>query len=284
MLRRWKVITTSLGLGLLIRRLRKEQTAALAQVGRLYRTSSLEPGSVGSEPAPSDAVAQALASVAELEERLRVLSERLAGSLEADRRDFRATGSALGRGLIVVRGVLDRLVLRDEAGCARRALPERQIELGRRLLADPAALERVEPSDRQRLLEASAARARAEAERTELLAPFGNDPLPAWMRGAWDETRTFGRLLKDELTKKVYLRVPALAAMAVAWWITQRYTDSRFETNLNHFTGEGRAGLSSGEFELLTFWLPLVVSALVAHALAALTRRIRRRYAGESLA
>lgn len=273
----WKVVYTSLGLALLIRRLRKEETAALAQTGRLYRTASLE-----QDPGPAGPVAEALASVAELEERLRVLTERLAGSLEADRRDFRATGSALGQGLIVVRGVLDRLVLRDEAGCARRALPARQTELGRRVVGDPFALERLEPADRQRGLEASAARARAEAERAELLAPFDRDALPTWLRAALEELRTFGALLKDELTKKVYLRLPALAAMAAAWWVTQRYTDSRFEANLDRFTGEGRAGLSAGEYQLLSFWLPLVVAALVAHLMTALTKRIRRRYAGES--
>jgi hypothetical protein len=279
MLRRWKVVYASLGLALRIRRLRKEERAAMAQAGRLFRTASLEPG-----PAPAASVAEALASVAELEERLRVLTERLAGSLEADRRDFRATGSALGRALIVVRGVLDRLVLRDEAGCARRALPGRQIELGRRLLADEEGVARLAPADRQRLLEASAARSRAEAERHELLAPFGNDPLPGWARAILEEVRTFGRFLQDELTKKVYLRLPALTAMAAAWWITQRYTSSRFETSLNHFTGEGRAGLSAEQYELLSFTLPLVASALVAHLLAACTRRIHRRYAGESVA
>jgi hypothetical protein len=227
-------------------------------------------------------VAGALASVVELEERVRALTERLAGSLEADRRDFRATGSALGRALIVARGILDRLVLRDEAGTARRALPARQVELGRCVAADAAALERLPAADRRRVFEAGAARARAEAERRALLEPLGGSAWPAWLRAVLAELGTFGRFLREELTKKVYLRLPGLAAMGAAWWIAQRYTDSRFETRLNHFTGEGRAGLTRGEYELLSFWLPLVVAALVAHTLAALTKRVRRRYAGES--
>lgn len=275
MLRRWKILQESVALNRRLRRLRKEETAALAQAGRLFRTA-LEPGAT-----PGAGVSKALAEVIELEERARVLAERLAGSLEGDRRDFRATGSALGRGLIVARGILDRLVLRDEAGSARRELPERQIELGRRVASDADAHARLPAADRQRLLEAGAARARTEAERTELLAPLGGSAWPAWVRACLAELRTFGLFLQDELVKKVYLRLPALAAMAAAWWITQRYTDSRFETRLNHFTGEGRAGLSSGEYELLSFWLPLVASALVAHVLALVARRIRRRYAGE---
>jgi hypothetical protein len=275
MLPRWKVLQERLALNLRIRRLHKEETAALAQAGRLFRTG-LEPST-----APVGSVAEALASVIELEERARVLAERLAGSLESDRRDFRATGSALGRGLIVARGILDRLVLRDEAGTARRELPGRQIELGRRVAGDQTALAQLPAADRQRLLEARAVRARAEAERAELLAPHGSRPWPAWARTLGAELLTFTSFLRDELQKRVYLRLPALVAIAAAWWITQSYTASRFEARLNHFTGEGRAGLSPGEYELLSFGLPLVASAVVAHLLALLTRLVRRRYAGE---
>ncbi|HEX6884640.1 MAG TPA: hypothetical protein VF530_14795 [Planctomycetota bacterium] len=279
MLRRLQVLQASVALDLRLRRLRKEESAALAQAGRLFRTASAEPG-----PTPTGPVAAALAGVAELEERARVLTERLVSSLEADRRDFRATGSALGRGLIVVRGILDRMVLRDEAGGARRALPARQRELGQQVAEDGEALERLPAADRERLLAARAARVQAERQRTALLAPHGNDPLPPALRTLWGELRAFGTLLGDELTRKVYLRLPALAAMAAAWWLTQRYTTTRVESNLHRFTGEGRTGLSAGAYDLLSFALPLVVAALVAHLLASITRRIRRRYEGETLA
>lgn len=278
MLRRAQVLQASLALDLRLRRLRREESAALAQAGRLFRTASVELGT-----APSEPLATALAGVAELEERARVLTERLASSLEADRRDFRATGSALGRGLIVVRGILDRMVLRDEAGCARRALPARQRELGQRVAEDAGALARLPAADRERVEAARDARARAEQERATLLAPHGNHPLPPALRSLWGELRSFGALLRDELTRKVYLRLPALAAMGAAWWLTQRYTTARVESNLHRLTGEGRTGLSAGAYDLLSFALPLVVAALVAHLLAAVTRRIRRRYAGETL-
>jgi hypothetical protein len=101
------------------------------------------------------------------------------------------------------------------------------------------------------------------------------------MRASLEELGTFGGFLREELTKKIYLRLPALAAMAAAWWITAHFTSSRFESNLNRFTGEGRTGLSEAALEQLQFWLPLVVAALVAYVVASLSKRVRRRYLGE---
>jgi hypothetical protein len=274
---RWKALYASWELDLAIARLRREEAAARAQAGRRFRTASMEP-----VPAPSDQVARALASVAELEEHARALTERLVASLEADRRDYRATGSEIGRALIVARGVLDRLVLRDETARARRDLPSRQAQLGTRILEDPEALARLPEEDRQRALAARAALENARAARTALLAPFGGDPLPAWMRGVLNELRDFGGYLKEELTRKIYLRLPALAAMAAAWWTTAHFTTSRFESSLNRFTGEGRTGVSEAALEQLQFWFPLVVAALVAYVLSTLTKRLGRRYLGEA--
>ena len=273
---RWKSVYAAWDLDLKLARLSREETAALAQAGRRFRTASLELA-----PAPSVPVARALAGVAELEEHARALAERLAGSLEADRRDYREAGSDLSRWLIVARGILDRLVLRDEAWLARHRLPERQVELGRRVVADPTTLEYLPAEDRQRVLEVQAALARTQAERAELLAPYGGEILPAWLRIALAEVRIFAAFVKEELTKKVYLRLPTLAAMAAAWWVTQRFTSSRFETSLNHFTGEGRTGLPEAALGLISFWLPLVVAALAAYVLSTLSKRLRRRYLGE---
>jgi hypothetical protein len=273
---RWKAAYSSWELGLSIARLRREERAALTQAGRRFRTASLEPGSEPCEP-----VARALAHVAELEEHARVLSERLEGSLEADRRDFRAAGSGLGRWLIVARGILDRLVLRDEAWRARHELPERQAELGLRVMAEEAARERLPAEDRERALAASAALERARGERAALLAPWGGEALPAWLRSIRAELETFATFLRDELSKKVLLRLPALAALAAAWWIAQRFSSARFEASLNHFTGEGRTGLSQAALEQLNFWLPMVVAASIAYLLATVRKRVHRRYLGE---
>jgi len=275
---RAKAVYASWELDLRLARLRREEAAAVAQAGRKFRTASLEPG-----PAPSEPVAKALASVAELEEHSRALAERLASSLEADRRDYRETGSEFGRWLIVVRGILDRLVLRDEAGLAKRQLPGRQTELGRRVVEDAAAFERVPAEDRARCLETRDARTNAQVEHDALLAPYEGEALPAWLRVALGEVRTFATFVKDELTKKIYLRLPALAAMAAAWWITEHFTkSSAFEARWNDWTGEGRMGLSEQALDLLSFWLPLIVAALVAYLLSTVTKRVRRRYLGES--
>ena len=68
-----------------------------------------------------------------------------------------------------------------------------------------------------------------------------------------------------------------------AWWITEHFTESsRLEASLNHTIGVGRAGLSEQALDLLSFWLPLVVAALVAYLLSTVTKRVRRRYLGES--
>ena len=249
---------------------------ALTQAGRRFRTASLEPG-----PDPSEPVTGALARVAELEEHARALAERLEASLETDRRDYRDAGSGIGRWLIVARGILDRLVLRDEAWRARHELPGRQADLGARVMADDAAQERLPVEDRERALEAHAALERARSERAALLAPWGGEALPAWLRSARSELETFVSFLKEELSKKVLLRLPALAALAAAWWIAEHYSSSRFESSLNHFTGEGRTGLSEAALQQLTFWLPLVVAASIAYLLATLTKRVRRRYLGE---
>jgi len=275
MLQRWKAVYASWELDLSIARLRREEKTALTQAGRRFRTASLEPG-----PAPSELVARALAPVAELEEHARALAERLEGSLAADRCDYRATGSGLGRWLIVVRGILDRLVLRDEAGRARHELPARQAELGARVMADDAAREQLPAEDRQRALDAHAALEGSRQARAELLAPWGGEAVPAWLRGVRTELETFFSFLKEELSKKILLRLPALAAMAAAWWIAGHYSSTRFESSLNHFTGEGRTGLSEAALEQLTFWLPLVVAAALAYLLATLTKRVRRRYLG----
>jgi hypothetical protein len=148
-------------------------------------------------------------------------------------------------------------------------------------MADDAARERLPAEDRERALAASAALERARNERAALLAPWGGEAFPAWLRGIRAELETFVSYLKDELSKKVLLRLPALAALAAAWWIAEHYSSSRFETSLNHFTGEGRTGLSEAALQQLTFWLPLVAAASIAYLIAALTKRVRRRYLGE---
>src|SRR5262245_1311671 len=125
---RWNAVYESWVLDFRRARLRRDEARAVESVGKGFRATSPEAG------ASAASGAAGLAEVAALEERQRTLSQRLAESLEADRRDYRATGTGFGRALIVLRGILDRLVLRDEAWRARHALPGSLAQLGRAVL------------------------------------------------------------------------------------------------------------------------------------------------------
>jgi hypothetical protein len=269
---RWNAVYASWVLDLRRARLRREEARALERVGKSFRAA-----------APPDAVAapvaEASAAVGALEERQRTLAQRLAESLEADRRDYRATGTSIGRALIVVRGILDRLVLRDEAWRARHALPATVAELGRRVLLDPSSSAVLPPAERQQGAEACAELQRATREREALLAPYGGEVVPRWLRAVLDELATFGSFVRNELTTRIFMRLPALAAMAAAWWVAHRFTTS---SRWNWMKGEPRTGLPPQTLELLSFWLPLLAAAFVAYLMASVGRRLRKRYLDES--
>jgi hypothetical protein len=270
---RWKVVVEGLELDLRIRRLAREERAAAAGLGKAFREHA------GTLPEPAPELAAALAAARALDERGRELAGRLAASLAADRRDYRAADSLVARALVVARGVLDRLVVRDAAWSARRAQPRRDAELGALALTDPRTRELLPEPTRT----AEAARhelARAWAERETLLAPFDGNALPRPLAFLARELAAFGGFVRAELAKKLFLRLPALAAMAVGWWLARRYTSSSLEGHWSRLTGSGRSALAPETLALLSFWLPIVAAAAVAYASALLTRRVRRRYLG----
>lgn len=273
---RWRAVAAHFELGWRLRGLRQAESEALERAGRCFHAVPAGPEALWAPP-----VADALARVVALVEHERELAQRLAASLEADRRDYRATEADLGRWLIVVRGILDRLVVRDEAWRARRELPGRLRELGARVMADAAAAEALPADERTRATAAQKALRDATIEREALLAPYGGQVLPNPLRLLVGEFATFFEFVREELTKKVYLRMPALAAMGAAWWVTHRFTSGRFEGRLNRYSGIGRAELSPEAIDWMSFWLPVLAAALVAYLLSTLTKRVRRRYLGE---
>jgi hypothetical protein len=277
---RWRVVGASWELGWRLRGLRQGEGLALERAGERFRAvaAGLQPGFETPWEKP---VADALAPVIALEEHERELAQRLATSLAADRRDYRATDSDLGRWLIVVRGILDRLVVRDEAWRARRELPGRLRELGARVMADAAATEALPADERARAAAAQKALRDAASEREALLAPYGGQALPNPLRVLVAECATFFEFVRDELSKKVVLRLPAYAAMGAAWWVTHHFTSGRFEGRLNHYFGVGRTGLSPEAIDWMSFWLPVLAAALLAYVLSTLTKRVRRRYLDE---
>jgi len=269
---RGKAVWASFELDLKLRRLVREELAARAEAGKAFRAS------VGADATLAAPVASALARVVALEEREHTLATRLADSLAADRRDYRDARSGLGRCLIVVRGLLDRLVLRDEAWSARRALPEHHAELAARVFDDEGALARMPAEPRQRVAEARAVIESVRTERAELLAPYGGRAVPGVLAAIVRELATFGAFVREEVTKRIFLRVPALAAMAVSWWLTQRYTSSNGVQRF--FSDDHRSYLSEETLSMLSFWLPVFATALVGYASWWLSRRVRSRYLG----
>ncbi len=273
---RWRAVAANFELGVRLRGLRQAESLALERAGKCFHTVPTRPETPWAAP-----VADALLRVAALQEYERALAQRLAASLEADRKDYRATEANLGRWLIVVRGILDRLVVRDEAWRARRELPAHLRELGARVMADAAAAEALPADERTRAVAAQKALRDATSEREALLAPFGGQVLPNPLRLLVAEFTTFCEFVREELSKKVVLRLPAFAAMGAAWWVTHRFTSGRFEGRLNRYFGVGRTELSPEAIDWMSFWLPVLAAALVAYLLSTLTKRVRRRYLDE---
>jgi hypothetical protein len=239
--------------------------AALAAAGNVPRDQSAE-------------LAAALDAARVSEARHTALESRLEESLARDRADYRAAGSELARWLAITRGVVERWWVREELRSGRASREQRLVELARLALETPAASAVLPAAERVEYERARAAVEGTERERGALHAAHGGDPRPRWLRGVAGELALFSRSLRAELARKFLLRLPALAAMLAAWWLTRTYTSSTVEAAWHDLTGAGRAGLSRRTLAKLEFWLPLLAAALAAYASATVARRVRRRY------
>jgi hypothetical protein len=79
---------------------------------------------------------------------------------------------------------------------------------------------------------------------------------------------SFGRVVGQQLRSHLLPKTPALAGLAVGWWIANTYTDSHLRSALRSI-GIGSGGtrvVSSSTYEAMTFWLPLLAAALCAYA------------------
>lgn len=215
---------------------------------------------------------EALQGSAELERGLQELSE---ASLLEDRRDWREL-HAVFRPLVVARGALVRLLLRlrilHERG-HRKALYR---ELGAATLAESPEL--AGPgANRVRAARADAA---AAARRIEALVVSRRGPVVALGARVTREGAHFGRTLLKELRAQALPRIPALAGMAVGWWIATAYTDSEFAATLHSLgLGDGpRHAVSSETLRAMSFWLPLLAAAACSYAGARAAAWFRARY------
>lgn len=214
------------------------------------------------------------------------LRTALRASLEEDRADF-ATASGRARPFVVVRGVAARAVLRDRLRAARRAREETRERLGKAALDGSANVSR-EAFVQDALIRARDARARLSAlvtERAALLAPFGGSAWPDWMHGAWREISALAGALLRVSCGQFVRWLPAVAALAVGWWVAATFTDSQLIVTLHSWgIGHGpRWAVSPESFEAMRVWFPIAAAAVCAYVGNRFGARIRARYAAPAL-
>jgi hypothetical protein len=183
-----------------------------------------------------------------------------ASSHERDRADWHAV-PAWARWLVVVRGLLDRLVLR---AVRHRAQTDRAAKGVDHALA---SLESAQGAE--------AAVARAAHERV-LRAEAALQPLP----GAVKEAHHFSRVLWRETRSKLIPRASGLAGLAVGYCIAQTFTDSQLSATLHSFgLGSGpRHAVSRETLRAMSFWLPVLAAAVCSYAGTRLSALFHSRY------
>ncbi|HWN83378.1 MAG TPA: hypothetical protein VNM87_14875 [Candidatus Udaeobacter sp.] len=206
-------------------------------------------GQAGSA-AQSDLLAQIRPIQAELAE----LATQIERARVADRKDYGAVSPGM-RPLVVTRGLCERMVLRDRMRQGRRALRPLFEQLGATAGVEPATAAAMTPA--------------ISTPATARLAT-----------GAAKEGLAFGVAFVKQLQSTLIPRAPALAGLAVGWWIARTYTDSRWRSVL-HRIGFGDGGtkvVSSDTLQAMHFWLPILAAAICAYLGDRIARRFRRRY------
>ena len=217
------------------------------------------------EAGGSETFARLVAEIAEGERRIAALETEAQASLDADRADLGAV-AAWVKPAVVLRGLCTRLVLWHRRSLERRALRPRLEALGE--LATGSAEGGVQPGSGARdVAEVRGQLAAVTAERDRWVAPYGGSALPDWTTRAGTEAVGFGRAFLVQLRSHLLPKAPALAGLAVGWWIANTYTDSHLRSALRSL-GIGSGGtrvVSSSTYETMTFWLPLLAAALCAY-------------------
>ena len=201
------------------------------------------------------------AEVQALEERHQTFSRALAGSMDRDRADYGAVAQ-WARPLVVLRGVLDRSVLR---ALRRRAAVDRKAAV---VKSAEASLDSA-----QGVLAESARQARSLAREAEARLA----PLPLVAR----EAHHFSRYVFSEARSRLLPRIPALVGLLVGFWIAQTFTDSEFSATLHSWgIGQGPRRAVRGEtLRAMNFALPLFAAALSSYAGSRLAALVKARYA-----
>jgi hypothetical protein len=258
-----------------IRSARRRELAALARAGeRLAAT-----GNAAELGRP-----ELLKEIGALASQVESWTSEISRSLAGDRADF-ARVSPWVRPLVVARGLSARAVLRHLRHRHRVRLRPLYVELG------AAAISRAEshlspyhlPPD----LAETMRRARADegARAAQQAGRYGaGERVPAVLGALPQEGKAFGLAFVKQLQSQLFPRVPALAGLAVGWWIARTYTDSRWRSVLRSI-GIGDGGtrvVDSDTLQAMNFWLPLLAAAICAYLGDRIARSIRRHYQAPS--
>jgi hypothetical protein len=252
-----------LRLGVRQRGLRRRELVALARLGR----TTLADG--GSREGRLAALAVEAAGA---RGRLSALDEERRVALAQTRADLAAVPRWMAP-VVFVRGASARAVLRQRRGLIEKAMHELHLTAGRLAMAtatSPAARE--VQAIRSEL-------AGAASERQRRLAGLDAHPLPVWVDRAREEGKQFGGAVWTQVRSQLTPKVPALAGMAMGWWITTTYTDSHARSILRS-VGIGHGGthvVSGSTYKVMHFGLPLLAAALCAYVGDRVVRYYRSR-------
>ena len=244
--------------------LRRQERAALRRLGRAVarRVGDGDP----------DDVRRLSRALQDGERRIDALAFERAASLDADHADL---GRVAGwvKPAVVARGICARAVLNHRIAAARRSLRPQYEALGR------AAAPSLGGGQVEDLAVARARLRRLAEEREAGLGEYGGSAHPVWVRRAGAEAAGLGRAFWIQLRSALVPKLPALAGMAMGWWIANTYTDSHVRSVLRS-VGIGSGGthvVSGSTYRAMHFWLPLLAAAVCAYAGERLAAAYRSR-------
>jgi len=233
------------------RGLRRRERVALVRLGQ----TTLAGGG------PREGRLAALATeAATTRNRLATLAEERQTALAHTRADLAAVPHWMAP-VVLVRGASARAVLRQRRTAIELAMQELHLTAGRLAMATvtgPAARE---------VQAIRAQLASAASERGRRLAALDTRQLSPWAGRARMEGKHFGGAVWTQLRSQLMPKAPALAGMAVGWWITSTYTDSHARSILRS-VGIGHGGthvVSGSTYKAMQFWLPLLAAAMCAY-------------------
>lgn len=208
------------------------------------------------------------------------LRSELKHSLENDRRDYKKA-TQLMRWIVIARGGLDRLILRDRIRSHRKDCDRLLCELGA-LASDgqhESALAALPETLRRGIGNMQRDLASLREQRTTLLAPWNGQAWPEWLANVIRETRELGQHIGAQISRKLFLRTPALGALIAAWWIANTYTSNSLEMIGQKLGFGGRTAISHQTLERMSFWVPILAAGLASYLTTLLAKQVQKKYA-----